>query len=72
MVAGTMTPDQYRAAIGRLGLSQVGAAKLLGVDPRTSRRWACGEREVPAPAERFLLYLLAQKTTGARAAAILQ
>lgn len=57
-----MTPDQYRTAIEQLGLSQVAAAHLLGVDARTSRRWASGEREVPPPAERFLRYLIASKT----------
>jgi DNA-binding transcriptional regulator YiaG len=66
-----MTPDQYRIAIETLGLSQVAAAKLLGVDPRTSRRWACGERDVPAPAERFLRYLIATGKTGEKAMRVL-
>lgn len=35
-----MTPNQYRAAIAKLGLSQVGAARLFGVNDVTSRRWA--------------------------------
>jgi DNA-binding transcriptional regulator YiaG len=59
-----MTPDEYREAIERLGLSQVGAARLLGIDERTSRRWAIGERDVPAPAERFLRYLIATGKSG--------
>ena len=62
-----MTPDEYRAAIGRLELSQVAAARLLGVDERTSRRWANGERDIPAPAVRFLQYLIATGTTGEKA-----
>ena len=66
-----MTSDQYRAAIETLGLSQVAAAKLLGVDPRTSRRWASGERDVPAPAERFLRYLIATGKTGEKAMRVL-
>jgi len=66
-----MTSDQYRAAIETLGLSQVAAARLLGVDPRTSRRWACGERDVPAPAERFLQYLIATGKTGEKAMRVL-
>jgi DNA-binding transcriptional regulator YiaG len=53
-----MTPDEYRFAIGHLGLTQAAAAHLLGVDARTSRRWACGERDIPAPAERFLRFLI--------------
>lgn len=66
-----MTPDQYRTAIETLGLSQVAAAKLLGVDARTSRRWACGERDVPAPAERFLRYLIATGKTGEKVMRVL-
>ncbi len=58
-----MTPDEYRAAIEKLGLSQIAAARLLGVDERTSRRWALGERDIPPPAVRFLRYLIA--TSGA-------
>lgn len=35
-----MTSNQYRAGIAALGLSQVGAAKALGIGERTSRRYA--------------------------------
>lgn len=66
-----MTPDQYRAAIEQLGLSQIAAAKLLGVDERTSRRWANGERDVPAPAVRFLQYLIATGKIGEDAMKVL-
>jgi len=59
-----MTADQYRAAIETLGLSQIAAARLLGVDERTSRRWANGERDIPPPAERFLRYLIATGRSG--------
>lgn len=59
-----MTSDEYREAIDSLGLSQVGAARLLGVDERTSRRWANGERDIPPPAERFLRYLIATGRSG--------
>jgi DNA-binding transcriptional regulator YiaG len=56
-----MTADRYREALAALDLSQVGAARLLGVDERTSRRWAIGERDVPPPAERFLRFLIARR-----------
>lgn len=59
-----MTPDEYRAALEVLDLTQTGAARLLGVDDRTSRRWACGERDIPPPAERFLRYLIATGRSG--------
>jgi hypothetical protein len=42
-----MTPEEYRAALTRLGLSVVGAGKLFGVNPRTSQRWAAGEQDIP-------------------------
>lgn len=59
-----MSPDDYRSAIEQLGLTQGAAARLLGVDERTSRRWACGERDIPPPAERFLRYLIATGRSG--------
>jgi DNA-binding transcriptional regulator YiaG len=66
-----VTPDEYRAAIDKLGLSQVAAAKLLGVDARTSRRWASGERDVAATAVRFLQYLIATGKSGEKAMRVL-
>lgn len=54
-----MTPIQYRSTIASLGLSQAGAARLLGVDARTSRRWA--QSGAPEPVARFLRFLLAAK-----------
>ena len=45
-------------------LSQLAAARLLGVDGRTSRRWISGERAVPEPAARFLQYLIATRKSG--------
>jgi hypothetical protein len=44
-----MTPDQFRAALADLGLSQVGFARLALVDARTVRRWCDGTRAVPGP-----------------------
>ena len=35
-----MTPTQYRAAIDRVGPSQVGAARFFGANTRTGQRWA--------------------------------
>ena len=47
-----VTPTDFRAALARLGLTQAGAARLLGVDERTARRWARGERQVPGELSR--------------------
>lgn len=65
-----MTANQFRAAIGRLDLSQVGAAKLVGADPRTARRWALGERSIPECVAILLRLLLAGKITVADVEAV--
>lgn len=58
-----MTAKQFQSAIDRLGLSQVGAARLFGADPRTARRWALGERSVPGAVVILLRLMLAGKIT---------
>lgn len=58
-----MTPNQFRAALDRLDLSQAGAASLVGADPRTGRRWALGERTVPECVAILLRLLMAGKIT---------
>lgn len=58
-----MTPTQFRAALSRLELSQLGAARLVGADPRTARRWALGERTVPECVAILLRLLIAGKIT---------
>lgn len=35
----TMTPRQYRAALGQLGLSQQAAGKLFGASGRSGQNW---------------------------------
>ncbi len=49
-----MAPSELRAAILRLCLTESGSARVLGVQPRTMRRWLAGEREIPEMAERML------------------
>ncbi len=49
-----MTHTEYRAALARLGLTQTGAASLIGVDARTTRRWASGATDIPLTVERLL------------------
>ena len=58
-----MTANQFRTAIERLGLSQAKAAALVGADPRTGRRWALGERNVPECVAILLRLLIAGKVT---------
>ena len=52
-----MTAQEYRGALSRLGLSQAQAARLIGVNTRTSERWGAGDRDVPPPVQR-LVWLL--------------
>ncbi|MCK8787988.1 helix-turn-helix domain-containing protein [Roseomonas sp. NAR14] len=49
-----MSGAALRAALDRLGLSQEGGARLLGVDGRTMRRWVAEERDIPPPVIRLL------------------
>jgi DNA-binding transcriptional regulator YdaS (Cro superfamily) len=58
-----MTAHQYRAALAKLGLSQIAAARLLGSADRTSRRWALGERSVPPAVAILLKLMIAGKIT---------
>ena len=44
-----MTPDQFRAALADLRLSQANFARIAMVDARTVRRWCNGTRAVPGP-----------------------
>lgn len=53
-----MTPKQYRAAIAQLELSQVRAAKFLGVSGRTSQNWALGTRPIPVATAKLLRLML--------------
>jgi len=54
-----MTPQRYRAILKKLNLSQVGAAKFLGVGARTSRRWASLDDPLDMPeATEMLLELM--------------
>ena len=58
-----VTPRQFKAALKTLGLSQGRAAKLCGVHPRSAKRWAGGQRKVPAPVAIILRLLLAGELT---------
>jgi hypothetical protein len=63
-----MTPEQFRRTIAVLGLTLSTAAALLGVHPRTTRRWANDERKIPPPVCNFLRFLVMQKAAGYRVA----
>ncbi len=44
-----MTPQEFRVAREKLGLSAAKLAARLGVHVRTVRRWADGSQDVPGP-----------------------
>ena len=43
-----MTPEEYRAAIATLGLSQLAAGRWLGVSPKTAQNYASKGPSGPA------------------------
>ena len=57
-----MTPLQLERALDRLGLSQVGAAAILGVSDRAVRRYIAGT-PIPEPFAKLLRLALAGKIT---------
>jgi DNA-binding transcriptional regulator YiaG len=56
-----MTPHQLQRAIDRLGLSQRGAARFLGVDERTMRKWIAGNARTPEAVAKLLRLMLQLK-----------
>lgn len=46
-----MTATELRALLGELGLTQRGAARLLGINERTMRRYVLGEARTPKAIE---------------------
>lgn len=51
-----MTPDEYRAALSILGLSQLAAGRWLGVSPKTAQNYA--SKGPSGPAARAIELLL--------------
>jgi hypothetical protein len=56
----SMTPNQYKAAINTLGLSQERAGVWLGIGKRTSQGYALGEYPVPEPVAKLLRLMIKQ------------
>lgn len=54
-----MTPEQFRKARQSLGLSISQMAEILGINPRTVRRWEEGDALPPNPtASRVMQWML--------------
>lgn len=56
-----MTPNQFRDAIAKIGLSQEAAGIWFGRSERTGQRWASGDYKVPEYVARFLRYMVKHK-----------
>jgi DNA-binding transcriptional regulator YiaG len=55
------SPDELRKALDQMGLSQVRAACLFGVNDRTVRRWIKGDQPVPRLVEIVLWLMIKYK-----------
>jgi len=53
-----MTALQLKRALQKAGLSQRGAAKALGINERTMRRYISGEQPIPRVVEYALNWLI--------------
>ncbi len=63
LVIMSMTARQFRSSIDKLGLTQLAAARMLGCNARTARRYVLGERSIPPAVEKLLKLALAGKIT---------
>ena len=57
-----MTAAQLQKLLDRAGLSQRGAAKAIGINERTMRRYVTGESEVPLTVEYALRWVVSQQS----------
>ena len=53
-----MTPQQLRKKLERQSLSQSKAARLIGIDPRSMRRYLAGDTPIPRVVEYALQYVI--------------
>jgi plasmid maintenance system antidote protein VapI len=58
-----MTGDEYEKAIEMLGLTQVAAARFLGVDDTTSRRWIADKHPIPDSTAMLLRVMIRYRLT---------
>lgn len=57
MARKRLTPHRFRTILAKIGLTQVQAAHVLGITPRTARRYALGETPIPNPVAKLLLLM---------------
>ena len=56
-----MTPRQLQKFLHDAGLSQSGAAREIGIEPRTMRRYIAGDLPVPRAIEYALRWVVSQQ-----------
>jgi plasmid maintenance system antidote protein VapI len=59
-----MTGGQLQKLLDRAGLSQRGAAKALGINERTMRKYVAGDAEIPRTVEYAIQWAIQEKLTG--------
>jgi hypothetical protein len=59
--AKPMNRQQLRQLIESAGLSQVEAARLIGITDRNMRRYIAGDLSIPRPIELALLFVIGQR-----------
>jgi len=57
-----VTSKRFKELMDKAGLSNAAAAKALGINERTIRKYIYGENPVPKTVELALLYVVDQKT----------
>jgi len=66
-----MNGKEYRAIIERLGMSQVGAARFLGVADSTSRRWIADTHPIPNAVAMLLCVMARYRLTAQTVASLM-
>lgn len=56
-----MTASKLQKLLDRAGLSQRGAAKAIGINERTMRKYVAGEAPIPVTVEYALRWVESQK-----------
>ncbi len=59
-----MTPAQLQKLLDRAGLSQRGAAKAIGINERTMRKYIAGEHHIPLVIEFALRWVIYKTCKG--------
>jgi len=67
-----MTGEEFAAAIERLGLSQVGAARMLNYDDSTVRRWISGRYAIPPPVGALLRLMIKHRISPSTVASLVK